>query len=250
MYARHRPRIGIVADLGRATTGPWDDIYTMAPHNYVSAIADAGGAPVLIPSVEPYDEDPEAALADLDGIVFMGGRDFDPEIYGAAPHPESDRAIEIRDHVELAIGRAALERRMPILGICRGCQLLNILYGGDLEQHLADRVDMKPHRDTLGVFTRHRVALEPGTKLAAAMQASEHEVASHHHQGAGRIGDGLRVAATAPDGVVEGLEDPEHPFCIGVQWHPEVTASEDGGRLFRALVAQCSQQCSQMDRCR
>lgn len=240
MYPGHRPRIGIVADLGRATTGPWDDIYTMVPHNYVSAIATAGGAPVLIPSVEPYDEDPEAALADLDGIVFMGGRDFDPGIYGAEPHPESDRAIEIRDRVELGIGRAALERRMPILGICRGCQLLNILYGGDLEQHLADRVDMKPHRDTLGVFTRHRVALEPGTKLAAAMQGNEHEVASHHHQGAGRIGDGLRIAATAPDGVVEGLEDPEHPFCIGVQWHPEVTAAEDGGRLFRALVAQCS----------
>lgn len=241
MYSGHRPRIGIVADVGRATTGPWDDIYTMAPHNYVSAIADAGGAPVLIPSVEPYDEDPEAALADLDGIVFMGGRDFDPAIYGAKPHPESDRSTEIRDRVELAIGRAALERRMPILGICRGCQLLNLLYGGDLEQHLADRVDMKPHRDTLGVFTRHRVVLEPGTRLATVMEAEGHEVASHHHQGAGRIGDGLRVAAIAPDGVVEGLEDPEHPFCIGVQWHPEVTAEEDGGRLFRALVGQCSE---------
>lgn len=241
MYPRRRPRIGIVADVGRAVVGPWDEVVSMAPHNYVSAIAGAGGAPVLVPSVEPYDEDPEAALADLDGIVFMGGRDFDPGIYGAEPHLENDRASGVRDRVELALGRAALDRRMPFLGICRGCQLLNILYGGDLEQHLADRIDMKPHRDTLGVFTRHRVALEPGTKLAAAMRGSEYEVASHHHQGAGRIGGGLRVAATAPDGVVEGLEDPELPFCIGVQWHPEVTATEDGGRLFRALVAQCSQ---------
>ena len=209
----------------------------MVQHNYVLAIAAAGGAPVLVPSVEPYDRDPEAALAGLDGLVLMGGKDFDPQIYGAQPHPESDKATRIRDRVELAIGRAALERGMPILGICRGFQLLNILYGGDLEQHLGDRLDMKPHRDVLGEFTRHRVTLEPGTKLAAAMQAGECEIASHHHQGAGRVGDGLRVVATAPDGVVEALEDPRHPFCLGVQWHPEVTAVEDGGALFRALIS-------------
>ena len=242
-----RPRIGIVGDVRDAIIGPWDEVVSMVPHDYVSAIAAAGGAPVIIPSVEPYDEDPEAALAGLDGIVFMGGKDFDAKIYGAEPHPENDEHDEMRDQVELAIGRAALERRMPVLGICRGFQLLNLLYGGDLEQHLGDRLDMKPHRDVLGEFTRHMVTIEPGTHLAAAMeaggprlQAGDVEIASHHHQGAGRLGEGLRVAATAPDGVIEALEDPRLPFCLGVQWHPEVTAPEDGGRLFRALVDFCS----------
>lgn len=141
-----RPRIGIVGDVRDAIIGPWDEVVSMVPHDYVSAIAAAGGAPVIIPSVEPYDEEPDAALDDLDGIVFMGGKDFDAQIYGAEPHPENDEHDETRDRVELAIGRAALERRMPILGICRGFQLLNILYGGDLEQHLGDRLDMKPHR--------------------------------------------------------------------------------------------------------
>ena len=239
MHDRHRPRIGIVADVGRATTGPWDDVYSMAPHNYVEAIAAAGGAPLLIPCIEPYEEDPELALEGLDGIVFMGGRDIDPRIYGAEPHPESDRATASRDRVEVALGRAALGKRVPFLGICRGLQLLNVLYGGDLEQHLADRLDMKPHRHMLGEFTRHLVKVEPGTKLAMAVPAGEFEVASHHHQGVARVGDGLRIVATASDGVVEGLEDPEHPFCVGVQWHPEVTAEDDGGGLFRALVGKC-----------
>ena len=200
---RRRPRIGMVADVCNAVAGPWDDVVSMAPHAYVSAIAAAGGAPVLIPSIEPYDRDPAAALAGLEGLVLMGGRDFDPAIYGAARHRANDEPVEVRDRVELAIGRAALERRMPVLGICRGCQLLNILYGGDLEQHLGDRLDMKPHRDVLGQFTRHRVTLEPGTKLAAAMQAGEFEIASHHHQGAGRVGGELlkarpRLARRAP----------------------------------------------------
>ena len=240
MHSRHRPRIGIVADVGRATTGPWDDVYSMAPHNYVEAIAAAGGAPLLVPCIELYEDDPELALEGLDGIVFMGGRDIDPRMYGAEPHPESDRATALRDRVEVALGRAALERRVPFLGICRGLQLLNVLYGGDLEQHLADRLDMKPHRHVLGEFTRHLVKVEPGTKLATAVPAGEFEVASHHHQGVARVGDGLRIVATASDGVVEGLEDSEHPFCVGVQWHPEVTAEDDGGGLFRALVGQCS----------
>lgn len=240
MQTGQRPRIGIVADVGRAQTGPWDDVYSMAPHNYVEAIVAAGGAPLLIPSVEPYEDEPELALASLDGMVFMGGRDLDPGMYGAEPHPENDAAAVARDRVEVALARAALKRRVPFLGICRGLQLLNVLYGGDLEQHLADRLDMKPHRHVLGEFTRHLVKVEPGTKLAAAVPAGEFEVASHHHQGVARVGKGLRIVATASDGVVEGLEDPEHPFCIGVQWHPEVTAAGDGGGLFRALVGQCS----------
>jgi putative glutamine amidotransferase len=227
----HRPVIGITTYAQEASWGVWHLPAALIPLVYVEAVERAGGRPVLIP---PSEEGVEETLEALDGIVFSGGADVDPSIYGADPHPETDSPQARRDAGELALLRGALEQDMPTLAICRGFQLLNVARGGDLVQHLPEKVGHDQHKEVPGTFSEHPVEVRSGTRLAA-MIGSTPGVASHHHQSIGRVGDGLVETAWAADGTLEGVEDPSLRFAIGVQWHPE--AGEDAA-LFAALVEE------------
>jgi gamma-glutamyl-gamma-aminobutyrate hydrolase PuuD len=227
-----RPLIGITtyaeADV---RWGAWSLPAALIPLDYVAAIERAGGRPLLVPpSVEGIDE----TLDGLDGIIFSGGSDLDPETYGADAHPETNGLRPERDRAELELLQAALARDMPVLAICRGSQVLNVARGGDLVQHLPEVVGHDDHKHTPGVFADHDVTVDPATKLGSLV-GDRAPVKSHHHQGFGRLGDGLRESARADDGTVEALEDPSKRFAIGVLWHPE--AGEDAA-LFEALVAE------------
>jgi putative glutamine amidotransferase len=199
------------------------------PAAYVRAVDQAGGRPLLIP---PSEGAIEETLDAVDGVLFSGGSDLDPELYDQEPHPATSGVVAERDRAELALLEAALARDMPVLAVCRGSQVLNIARGGDLVQHLPDIVGDEKHKHTPGTFADHDVTLEPGTRLAGLL-GERAPVKSHHHQGIGRLGEGLRVAAYAEDGTVEAVEDPSHRFAFGVLWHPE--AGEDL-RLFEELV--------------
>jgi putative glutamine amidotransferase len=221
-----RPVIGITTYVERASWGAWDAEAALVPYDYVRAVARAGGRAVLVP---PDEEGVEEVLDSLDGLIFSGGNDLVPEHYGADAHPATDGTNPPRDRGELALLTAALERDLPVLAICRGVEVLNVARGGDLVQHLPEVVGHEEHREVVGEFSEHAVRVDPSSRLGEVRGP----VKSHHHQGLGRIGDGLREVAWAEDGVVEALEDPAKPFVVGVLWHPE--AGEDQ-RLFEQLV--------------
>jgi len=227
-----KPIIGITSYAQPARWGAWDLPAALVPLDYVDAVDRAGGRPLLVPPTEDGIED---TLDVLDGIVFSGGADIGPAHYGADAHPETDEPQTRRDRAELTLLQAALERDIPTLAICRGFQIMNVARGGDLVQHLPDAVGDEKHRETRGVFSEHPVEVKEGTRLAEAIGASPPHVKSSHHQGVGRIGDGLVETAWAGDGTLEGLEDPSRRFAVGVLWHPE--AGEDQ-RLFDTLVAE------------
>jgi gamma-glutamyl-gamma-aminobutyrate hydrolase PuuD len=226
-----RPVIGITTYAQEASWGVWRMPAALIPLDYVDAVERAGGRPVLIP---PSEEGVGETLDALDGIVFSGGADVAPSMYGAKPHPQTDAPQARRDAGELALLTAALERDMPTLAICRGFQLLNVARGGDLVQHLPEKVGHDEHKDVPGAFAEHPVEVKDGTRLAA-MVGARSDVTSHHHQGVGRIGEGLVETAWARDGTLEGVEDPSLRFAVGVQWHPEAT--EDMA-LFETLVEE------------
>lgn len=227
-----RPVIGITTYLTPAAWGAWQMDAALVPADYVRGVIRAGGAPLLVPPGADLD----ATLGAVDGLVFSGGSDLDPALYGAAPHPETGGVVRERDDFELALMRAALEQDMPMLAICRGSQVLNIALGGDLEQHVPDRVGTDVHKQVNGVFAEHDVDVVRGSRLGSLL-GDRHDVKSHHHQGFGELGSGLQVSARAPDGTVEALEDPERRFTVGVLWHPE--AGEDLA-LFEALVEEAA----------
>jgi putative glutamine amidotransferase len=228
-----RPVIGITAYAESARWGVWEAPAALIPLSYVSAIERAGGRPLLVP---PSEDGIEETLAVLDGLLFSGGADIDPDTYGAEAHPETNGVRPERDQAELALLEAALARDMPVLAVCRGSQVLNVALGGDLVQHLPEVVGHERHKHTPGVFADHDVEVLPGTRLQALV-GDHAPVKSHHHQGYGRIGSGLREAALAEDGTVEAIEDPARRFTLGVLWHPE--AGEDAA-LFEALVAEAA----------
>ncbi|CAN5181690.1 gamma-glutamyl-gamma-aminobutyrate hydrolase family protein [soil metagenome] len=226
-----RPVIGITTYAQEASWGAWRLPAALIPLDYVDAVERAGGRPVLIP---PSEDGVDETLEALDGVVFSGGADVDPSIYGAEPHAKTDAPHARRDAGELALLQAALDRDMPVLAVCRGFQLLNVLRGGDLVQHLPDAVGNDDHKQTPGTFVEHPVEVKVGTRLASMIGARS-EVTSHHHQGLGKVGAGLVETAWAGDGTLEGVEDPSLRFLVGVQWHPE--AGEDEA-LFANLVAE------------
>jgi putative glutamine amidotransferase len=226
-----RPLIGITSYAQEASFGPWKQQAALVPWDYVEAIERAGGRPLVIP---PSEQGVEETLSAIDGLVFTGGSDLDPAAYGADPHPATDDPQTRRDAGELALLRAALEKDLPTLAICRGSQLLNVVRGGDLVQHLPEVVGDEKHKQIPGTFSEHDVRIESGSRLGGVV--GEHVPAkSHHHQGFGRVGDGLVENAWAGDGTLEGLEDPTRRFVLGVLWHPE--AGEDAA-LFEALVEE------------
>ena len=226
-----RPVIGITTYLTLARFGVWEDDAALIPAAYVQAVEAAGGRALLVPpSMEGIDETLDA----LDGLLFSGGSDLDPEIYGQEAHAETDGVVPVRDRAEIVLLQAALERDMPVLAVCRGSQVLNVARGGDLVQHLPEVVGDEKHKHTPGVFADHDVDLFSGTRVQQIL-GDHAPVKSHHHQGYGRLGEGLREAARADDGTIEALEDPSLRFALGVLWHPE--AGEDFA-LFEALVEE------------
>jgi putative glutamine amidotransferase len=229
-----KPIIGITTYLTLARFGVWEDDAALIPAAYVDAVEAAGGRPLLVP---PSMDGIEETLESLDGLLFSGGSDLDPELYGQQAHAETDGVVAKRDRAEIALLQAALERDMPVLAICRGSQVLNVARGGDLVQHLPDVVGDEKHKHTPGVFADHEVDLVPETRVQRIL-GDRAPVKSHHHQGYGRLGQGLRQAARADDGTIEALEDPSRRFAVGVLWHPE--AGEDFA-LFEALVEEAAQ---------
>jgi putative glutamine amidotransferase len=225
-----RPIIGITTYLTPATFGAWELEAALVPVEYVRAVTRAGGAPLLVPPGAGVEETVDAVNA----LIFSGGSDLDPELYGEEAHGETVGIVRERDEFELALMEAALARDLPILAICRGSQVLNVALGGDLEQHVPDRVGTNVHKETAGVFAEHDVEVLTDTRLAGIL-GDRHDVKSHHHQGFASLGRGLRESARAPDGTVEALEDPKRRFTLGVLWHPE--AGEDMA-LFEALVVE------------
>jgi putative glutamine amidotransferase len=227
-----KPVIGITTYVEDASWGHWQLPAALIPYDYVRAVEAAGGRALLVP---PDESALEETLDALDGIVFSGGNDMEPSTYGADAHAETNGTNEARDRGELALLTAALERDMPVLAVCRGFEVLNVARGGDLVQHLPDLVGHESHREVKGVFSDHGVRVDESSRLGSVVGGVVPGVKSHHHQAVGRVGSGLREVAWADDGTVEGLEDPERRFAVGVLWHPE---AGDDLKLFEALVAE------------
>jgi len=226
-----KPVVGITTYVVHARFGDWEEETALVPADYVRAVERAGGRPLLVP---PSEDAVEETLDALDGVIFSGGSDLDPDTYGQEPHPATKGVVPERDRAELALLEAALARDMPVLAVCRGSQVLNVALGGDLVQHLTEVVGHEEHRHTPGAFAEHDVSVETETRLGSLL-GDQAPVKSHHHQGFGRLGAGLRQAARADDGTIEAVEDPSRRFALGVLWHPE--AGEDM-RLFEALVEE------------
>ena len=224
-----KPIIGIGSDVEHVE-GKRDLAFTYL--TYVDALRRAGAVPVLIP---PQPENAPELVEGLDGILLAGGEDCDPSLYGEQRHPEVTELMdERRQNNDLALAKAARERGIPTLGICLGLQMMNVAAGGTLVQHLETDIEHASIPEDRG---RHDVIVEQGTKLATMVPATELNVNSSHHQAVAKVADGMRVTAHAPDGVVEGIEDPRHPFYIGVQWHPEDMRGEGSANtLFGAFV--------------
>jgi putative glutamine amidotransferase len=229
-----KPLVGITTYVTPASFGPWQLESALIPYDYVRGVERAGARAVLVP---PSDDGVQEVIDAVDGLVFSGGSDLDPDLYGQEPHAETTGIVPVRDSAELTLLRAALERDLPVLAICRGSQVLNVALGGDLVQHLPDHVGHERHKEVAGVFSEHEVEIEPGTRLAGLL-GERVGVKSHHHQGLARLGSGLRPSARDGDGWVEAVEAPERRFAVGVLWHPE--AGEDA-RLFEALVAEAAE---------
>ena len=224
-----KPIVGITTYVTPASFGVWSLHTALVPYDYVRAVERAGARALLVP---PDDGGVEETLDALDGLIFSGGSDLDPELYGQEAHPETNGIVPERDRGELALLTAALDRDLPVLAICRGSQVLNVALGGDLIQHLPDQVGHEGHKEHAGSFSDHDVSIEPGTRLAGLL-GERTEVKSHHHQGHAGLGAGIRAVAHDDDGHIEALEVEGKRFTVGVLWHPE--AGEDA-RLFESLV--------------
>ncbi|OLT14447.1 hypothetical protein BJF78_18935 [Pseudonocardia sp. CNS-139] len=223
------PVVGITAYRERVAYGVWDQHVAMVPGTYPDAVVAAGGVPVLLPAAPGV----EAAVDRIDALVLAGGPDVDPARYGAAPHPATGAPRPERDAAETATLHRALARGIPVLGVCRGAQVLNVALGGTLVQHVPDAVGHTGHNPSPGVFAPTTVALTPGSRVAAALGTAA-TVLCHHHQALDRLADGLTVTGRAADGLVEAVELAGHPFVVGVQWHPEEDATDH--RLMDELV--------------
>jgi putative glutamine amidotransferase len=226
-----RPIIGITTYVLPATFGVWRELpAALVPYDYVAAVREAGGRAVLLP---PDDQDVDV-LARLDGLVLAGGPDLEPGRYGAAREPLTESHPE-RDAGEFALVRGALAMDLPMLGVCRGMQLLTVAAGGRLNQHLPDVLGHEKHRPAPGVYGEREARFAPGSRIEALM-GDDMAIHCYHHQGVADPGT-LAVTGWAEDGTPEAVEDPEKRFVLGVQWHPEVVRDR---RLFGALVAAAS----------
>ena len=227
-----KPLIGIGCDVVQKK-GERDRAFAFT--TYTEAIRRAGGIPVVIP---PQPENAEEIVEEIDGLVLAGGDDCDPSAYGEPRHPTTEPGDPRRLKNDLSLAKAARQRGIPTLGICLGAQMMNVAAGGTLIQDINSTVKTEiKHASEPSDRHRHDVTIDANTKLAAILGGRPLNVNSSHHQAVGKVGEGLRVTAHAPDGVIEGLEDPSHAFYVGVQWHPEdMTGEASASTLFGAFV--------------
>lgn len=234
-----KPLIGITAGLLRE---PPNRDWIFNTNDYFRSVQNAGGIPVLLPFIKT-EGDAAQVLERIDGLLLSGGADMDPQLYGEQPHPKSGAVSPERDETELALTRVALQRNMPVLGICRGHQVLAVAAGGTLWQDISTQISgsLKHVQEGPRWFASHRVRVEPGTRLAAVL-GTEFLVNSYHHQAVKELPPGGWIAsAAADDGIYEALEHPGRRFALSVQWHPENFTARDYNfdALFRTFVEAC-----------
>ncbi|HEV2787691.1 MAG TPA: gamma-glutamyl-gamma-aminobutyrate hydrolase family protein [Solirubrobacteraceae bacterium] len=230
-----RPTIGITCSVGDIRSGEWDEHAAFSPIAYVRAVQRAGARALLLVADEEDASNPDDLLSTLDGVILSGGgSDVAPRCYGQQPHPATADEEPGRDAFEMALARAAKEQDIPLLGICRGMQLINVAFGGSLHQHLPDVLEHDDHRALPADFAHHDVQIQPGSLAETATGKPTETVLSHHHQGPDRIGEGLEVTGRSTlDDSAEAIEDPSARFLLGVLWHPE---EDERSRVVGALV--------------
>lgn len=236
------PVIGISAYSQNARWGSWDLPAVLLPRRYADMVIQAGGLPVLLPPMNGV----AGLLPRLDGLILSGGGDIDPALYGADRDPACGPSNPARDSAELELCRQALAAGLPVLGVCRGLQVINVAHGGTLHQHLPDLVGDDSHSPDAAGYGTHKVSVAPGSALGSVLGRTETAVPTHHHQAIDRLGNGLIATAWTDDGVVEAVEFAQTetaagrtrpPFMLAVQWHPE---AGDDTTVFAALIAAAS----------
>ncbi len=222
--------------IGITTYGQNEEGHFTIPRDYVDCVRRAGGTVVLIP---PGVADFDGLLEHLDGVILAGGGDLDPQCYGGRKHEAIYMLDAERDETELMLARRVIDSGLPTLGICRGTQVINVVLGGTLVEHLPDEVgESIVHRLPPREPTEHCVRVQEGTQLADILRQREFSCASWHHQAIRDVAEGLNVAARAADGVIEAVEMPAHHWLVAVQWHPELTAAREPvqQRLFERFI--------------
>lgn len=236
--------VGILAAVEQVRWGAWDETVVMVSRSYATAVQATGALALVLPPDDAAAKAPDALLDRVDALILAGGSDVDPASYGARPHSETSGSRAERDRFELGLVHRALERELPLLGVCRGMQMLCVAVGGTIVQHLPDVVGHEDHRTTPGSFGSHAVRLEPSSRVARAVGAERLEVKSHHHQGVDELGLAVASGWSASDGIVEAVELPDHRFALGVLWHPE---EEVGSRIVHALVDAAGEGMAERD---
>ena len=232
------PVIGLTTALERARWGHWHQPAHLLSRAYSDAIQRAGGLAVMLPPDPRAGDDADPWLDLLDGLIITGGADVDPSFYGAEPDPHTKGTVPERDAFEIALALAAMRRDVPLLGVCRGMQVMNVARGGTLNQHLPDDYGHEDHRRSLGSFDNadHDVRLAHDSLAARVAREELHGTKSHHHQGVERVGEGLEVTGWATiDDLPEAIEVPGNRFALGVQWHPD---ADETSPLVAALVEE------------
>ena len=226
------PVIGLTTYRQQARSGVWDVPASFLPAVYLEGVTRTGGIAVLLPPQPVDGAIAEQVIGRLDGLILTGGKDVDPAAYGQQPHPATEEPASDRDEWEFALLRAAIDRRVPVLGICRGPQVINVALGGTLHQHLPDVLGHSGHRVADATFASHTAHIAAGSRLNRLLGESI-QTRCYHHQAIDQVASGL-VASARCDGIIEGIESAGEDFVVGVQWHPEENLEDL--RLFAALV--------------